>query len=354
MLLGAACLAGALPAGARGAIYPVQQTLDGRPVLDGARTLWVEQPREQAPSLRIVAGRGGKRSVLHTLADPDARVRLDPTSLVAAGGTVAFGVLRSLRPEDDDPRAEPSPAGSEVLVGYGGGALSPLVRCDGRQYPSVALAAQALVSVVPDCEPLSLRPAPGAPPEPLSPAGSRPVAEGETVAWLEGERPAANPSYAIGDVVVYDVHRRAEVLRIPAAELPGPVAGLDAGAGGRVAVSFVRGSYPRERAGVAVAAPGEPLRVLSLPRSSFYRGSVAGRRIVVWRFDRRAGGVSELRAISGGSSRRLGPAGGDFDFDGRRLAWIATRCRRTVIRTASLRSLVRRPATRLRCRAPRR
>lgn len=208
---------------------------------------------------------------------------------------------------------------------------------------TAALAGTTLVSAVPGCEALSVRATPEAAPEPLAADGRRPAATANMVAWIEG----------VNDVVVYDLAARAEVLRVRARAVPGTVEGLDVSADGRVAMAFARRRTPRSGAGVAVAAPGEPPRVLPLPRSPYYETRLAGRRVLVWRFDFL--GRSELRATRwrGARTRLLATGVGGFDFDGRTVAWRTTRCRLDVVRTAPLRSLLRRPAIPRRCR-PRR
>jgi hypothetical protein len=48
-------------------------------------------------------------------------------------------------------------------------------------------------------------------------------------------------------------------------------------------------------------------------------------------------------------SRLLARQAGGFDFEGDTVAWTTTRCRQTVIRTATVPSLLRRPAPPDRC-----
>jgi hypothetical protein len=285
--------------------------------------------------------------MLDTVRAADPQLTIDPSVVTARDGTVAIGMIRSYRPEDPDPRVERSYLGTELLVSRDGAPFSKLVECEqGRDYPLAALAGGGLVSIVPGCGWLTLRPTPDAPPEALAGDARRLAAGGDFVAWLDRPRPAANPSFLTGDVVVYDVRRRALVRRVAAADLPGGVNTIDVAGDGSLAVAFVRG---RKRAGVAVAPVGGRLRVLPLPRGERYSAQIAGGRIVARRSD--SEGRSELRSIrpTARSSRLLARRVGGFDFDGRTVAWVTARCGRSILRTSSLRPLFQRPATPRRC-----
>ena len=101
---------------------------------------------------------------------------------------------------------------------------------------------------------------------------------GRYVAWLGGAY-----SYTFGntvDVVVYDRFVGQEVYRLPRADIPGTIHGLDVQDDGKVAIAYENGTTDLNPVVVGWASPQEPrLHRLPLPPRGEYGLRIAGDQI---------------------------------------------------------------------------
>jgi hypothetical protein len=174
------------------------------------------------------------------------------------------------------------------------------------------------------------------------PADARaPRVAGSHVAWLTGFHDEGTFG-STSDIVVFDLDEHRELYRVAAGDVPGPIYSLDLQSDGKIAIVF-RTLAPGHKAfeHVAWASPEEPrLHVLPLPPRLVYQARIAGDEIAFMAGDgdRFSDGVIGIAALDGTSRSIAAPAqgrfgGDDFDFDGRRIAWVQAGCTRALIRT---------------------
>ena len=203
---------------------------------------------------------------------------------------------------------------------------------------------------------------PMSPPRDVGVSGIGARIAGRFVAWLETE-----PDYnafccsPVPDIVVYDRVNDVEVYRLPAAELPGLIRGLDLQDDGKVAFSYViHRSNDVAGEGLGWASPSEPyFHRLPVPDGNLndfrliddqvaYQGGLE--TYFFWVKSAKIG-LIDLQGNGGLLARRTDARmfSESFDFDGERVVWRELGCEkyRLVIVEASRQSVA--PGPRRRC-----
>ena len=333
------------------------------PVLAGDSVVWAEG-RQADRGYDIRVGRyPNKPAVVHSVANASE----DRPALAASGSRLVIQDQYSGTGGKYGGRLPQI----QVLTGPLEGPFQELSpRCEyfaALHTASIAVRGELVASRGPSCSENQLRdfsPASSNPRRSL-PAHMREVRiAGRYLAWLSAPRDgSANDSQS--DIVVYDRIADREVYRIPKETLKLTVGSLDVRDDGRVVVAVKRGvTPPGEDVGhyeteLAWASASEPyLHKIPVQTRNSYSAKVAGNTIVFVRGglpmserDAKELGVTDFS----GKVRLLRAVDSeDFDFDGRRIAWVYAGCDRAVINveevTASPRIEKRRPC-RLRVRS---
>lgn len=342
----------ALAPSALGAV-PSDKLVKG-PVLVGSDVMWLESLGTDGLRVRAASRAGAPAVSLGELSTSRGALT---GSLAGSPAGYAVAYYATSGSNERDPGRVVL---HEILNAPPRGSLTSAARCEvpdqqapPTQAPSVDVSTEALAYSIRPCQgaarSVEVRPlSPGTGPGRSIPAREPTEVQtaGSFVAWTE--RPVGERS----EVLVYDWRTMQLRTRVGGA-LPGGLRDMDLAEDGTVALVY---GGSRWRVGVVALGATQPRSLPLVPRPT-YRVRFVGHRLAFKRSLRRSAaeelGVYDLarhrtRMIDRDLVFR--PGGGDFDYDGQRLAWEAPTCRRPVLRFSS--RLPRRPrgTTRPRCR----